>query len=134
MMVPSGFDAGFSARFGAPYTAPVSAGWPTVADVQNLLRVTAGDTGDDSLVQTNLDAAIGWVTARVDPMWTDPGSDRFLPAALFTVAQYEAARLYRRRDSVDGTIGWGDMGVVRVGPKDPDIETLIAPYLSIVFA
>ena len=46
----------------------------------------------------------------------------------------EAGRLYRRRDSVDGTIGWGDMGVVRVGPKDPDIETLIAPYLNVVFA
>jgi len=26
------------------------------------------------------------------------------------------------------------MGVVRVGPKDPDIETLIAPFLNIVFA
>jgi hypothetical protein len=46
----------------------------------------------------------------------------------------EGGRLYRRRDSVDGTIGWGDMGLVRVGPKDPDIETLIAAYLTIVFA
>ena len=27
-----------------------------------------------------------------------------------------------------------EMFLVRVGPKDPDIETLIAPYLSIVFA
>ena len=34
----------------------------------------------------------------------------------------------------DGTIGWGDMGVVRVGPKDPDIETMIAPFLNVVFA
>ena len=53
---------------------------------------------------------------------------------LFVVAMHEAARLYRRRDSVDGTVGWGDMGVVRIGPKDPDIETMIAPYLAVVFA
>lgn len=127
----SGFDPGYSSGFGAPYTAPVSAGWPTLDDVKSLLRLGT-DTTDDTLVTQNLDAAIGWVTERCDPIYTTAGSDRFLPAQLFTVAQYEAARLYRRRDSVDGTIGWGDMGVVRVGPKDPDIETMIAAYLVIV--
>jgi hypothetical protein len=105
--------------------------WPTVTDVQNLLRVQAGNTGDDNLVATDLAAAIAWTTNRVDPAVIPPANS-FLPDPLFTVAQYEAARLYRRRDSVDGTIGWGDMGVVRVGPKDPDIETLIAAYLAIV--
>jgi hypothetical protein len=132
--VTSSFDAGFSPGFGAPYVGPVAAGWPAVSDVQNLLRVEAGVTGDDALVGQELDAAIGWVTARCMPEYTTPGSDRFLPSQLFAVAMHEAARLYRRRDSVDGTIGWGDMGVVRVGPKDPDIETLIAPFLAVVFA
>jgi hypothetical protein len=114
----------------------MAADWPTTADVQNLLRVQAGDAGDDQLVATDLSAAIAWVTARCSggTGWVDPGNPLFLPDPLFTCAQYEAARLYRRRDSVDGTIGWGDMGVVRVGPKDPDIETLIAPYLAIVFS
>jgi hypothetical protein len=131
----SAFDPGFSGGFGAPYVAPLAAaGWPSITDVQNVLRVESGDTGDDSLVTQVLDAAIGWVQSRCDPQYTTPGGDRFLPSQLFTVAQYEAARLYRRRDSVDGTIGWGDLGVVRVGPKDPDIETLIAPFLAIVFA
>jgi hypothetical protein len=107
--------------------------WPQLADVKALLRVE--DTGDDALIQTNLAAAISWVTARCSggDGWVDPGNPNFLPDPLFTAAQYEAARLTRRRDSVDGTIGWGDMGVVRVGPKDPDIETLLAPYLAIVF-
>jgi hypothetical protein len=108
--------------------------WPTTVDVQNLLRVTAGDTGDDTLVGQDLAAAIAWVTNRADPIWTTPGNPGYLPDPLFTAAQYQAARLYRRRDSVDGTIGWGDMGIVRVGPKDPDIETLLAAYLRIVFA
>jgi hypothetical protein len=103
-----------------------------VADVQSLLRVEPGNPGDDALVGTDLAAAIAWVTNRVGSTWTDPDSVDFLPDPLFSAAQYEAARLYRRRDSVDGTIGWGDMGVIRVGPKDPDIETLMAAYLAIV--
>jgi hypothetical protein len=110
----------------------MAADWPGLADVKALLRVE--DTSDDALIQSNLAAAIGWVTSRCDPAWTDPDQPGFLPDPLFTVCQYEAARLTRRRDSVDGTIGWGDMGVVRVGPKDPDIETMIAPYLAIVFS
>jgi len=113
----------------------MAAAWPTATDVQNLLRVSANaDAGDLTLIDQDLAAAIQWVSNRVISTCV-PGSPDFVPPlsdALFTVAQYEAARLYRRRDSVDGTIGWGDMGVVRVGPKDPDIETLIAPYLAVV--
>ena len=113
----------------------MAAAWPVIDDVKNLLRI--GDsTDDDALVTQDLAAAIQWVSNRVMSTCV-PGSPDYngvLPDPLFTVAQYEAARLYRRRDSVDGTIGWGDLGVVRVGPKDPDIETMIAPYLAIVFS
>jgi hypothetical protein len=112
----------------------MAADWPTIVDVKNLLRI-AESTDDDALVTQDLAAAITWTKNRCATMWwdtTDPTYVGYLSDPLFTVAQYEAARLYRRRDSVDGTIGWGDMGVVRVGPKDPDIETLITPYLAIV--
>ena len=105
--------------------------WPTVADVQNLLRVEAGNPGDDTLVGQDLAAAKAWVSNRVGSQWVTPGPG-FLPDPLFTACQMEAARLFRRRDSVDGTIGWGDMGVIRVGPKDPEIETLMAGYLNII--
>jgi hypothetical protein len=107
--------------------------WPTITDVKNLLRLGT-DTSDDAVVTQNLAAAIAWVSSRTDPYWSSPTSPYFLPDPLFSACQYEAARLYRRRDSVDGTIGWGDLGVVRVGPKDPDIETLMAPYLRVVMA
>jgi hypothetical protein len=112
----------------------VAADWPTPGDVKAYLRLASGETPDDDLVADQLAAAIGWVTARCSSGagWVDPGSPNFLPDPLFTVAVMEAGRLYRRRDSVDGTVGWGDMGIVRVGPKDPDIETLIAPYLAVV--
>jgi|SRR5215471_9407704 len=110
----------------------MAAAWPTVSDVQNLLRVETGDPGDDQLVTQELAAAIAWTENRVDAAWTTPGNQGYLPDPLFAVAMHEAARLYRRRDSIDGTVGWGDQGVVRIGPKDPDIETMIAPYLTIV--
>jgi hypothetical protein len=110
----------------------VAAAWPSVDDVKALLRIA--DPQDDALVGTDLAAAVGWVSARCNLTWVTAGAAGFLPDPLYTVALHEAGRLYRRRDSVDGTIGWGDMGVVRVGPKDPDIETLMAPYLNIVFA
>ena len=128
----SAFDPGFSAGFGAPFAGPTSAGWPTVADVQNLLRVESGVPGDDQLVTQELGAAIGWVTSRCLAEYVTEGTDRFLPAELFVVSMHEAARLYRRRDSVDGTVGWGDMGVVRIGPKDPDIESLLGRFLAVV--
>ena len=105
--------------------------WPTLANVKQYLRI-GSDTTDDSVVSEQLAAAIAWVSERVDPIWTTAGNPGYLPDPLFSVAVMEAGRLYRRRDSVDGTIGWGDLGVVRVGPKDPDIETLIAPFLNVV--
>ena len=77
-------------------------------------------------------AAIDWVTQRADPAWTTPGLPGFLPAGLFQAALLDACRGYRRRDSVDGTVGWGDMGIVRVGPKDPEVDKYMAPYLAIV--
>jgi len=113
----------------------MAAAWPTVTDVQNLLRVETGDPGDDTLVAQELAAAIVWTQNRTATRWWcewDPDYQGVLADPLFTVAMHEAARLYRRRDSVDGTVGWGDQGVVRIGPKDPDIETMIAPYLAIV--
>jgi hypothetical protein len=44
-----------------------------------------------------------------------------------------AARLYRRRDTVDGTIGFGELGAVRVGRVDPDIESLYSLRAPLVF-
>lgn len=105
--------------------------WPSVQNVKDYLRLGT-DTTDDSVVAFQLAAAITWVTNRCVVSVVTPGNPQFLPDPLYSVALQEAGRLYRRRDSVDGTIGWGDMGLVRVGPKDPDIETMISAYLNIV--
>jgi hypothetical protein len=124
-----GFDGGFG--HGAPEPVEV-AGWPTVGDVENWLRTTGASTPEQTVTAQALAAAIDWVTQRADPQWTTPGLPGFLPAGLFQAALLDACRGYRRRDSVDGTVGWGDMGIVRVGPKDPEVDKYMAPYLAIV--
>jgi hypothetical protein len=125
----SGFDPGFG--HGAPEGVEVT-GWPTVGDVENWLRTTGASPAEQTVTAQALAAAIDWVTQRADPAWTTPGLPGFLPAGLFQAALLDACRGYRRRDSVDGTVGWGDMGIVRVGPKDPEVDKYMAPYLAIV--
>lgn len=46
----------------------------------------------------------------------------------------QAARLYRRRYSIGGFEGFGDLGIARVPGLDPDIEDLLTRYLSYDFA
>jgi hypothetical protein len=45
-----------------------------------------------------------------------------------------AMRQFKRYDSPLGVAGFGDLGVIRVGRIDPDIESLIMPYKKIRFA
>jgi hypothetical protein len=112
----------------------MATGWPTHDDVCVILRLQDPST-DDAVVESARLAAINYVIGRVDPaIWggvppleVSPLYDDIYEAALLL-----ASRLYRRRDSLDGTIGWGDMGVVRVGLKDPDVEALLAGHMAVV--
>ena len=45
-----------------------------------------------------------------------------------------AMRQFKRYDSPLGVAGFGDLGVVRVGRIDPDIEALIMPYKKVRMA
>ena len=130
-MTVTPFSSDYSGEFGLGGATTGHTGWPVLADVKNWLRLGTAVTADDAVVTDALNAAISWVTNRCEPRWLPPASS-LLPYDLFQVTVMEAGRTYRRRDSVDGTVGWGDMGVVRVGPKDPDIESKITPYLNVV--
>jgi hypothetical protein len=108
--------------------------WPTHDDVCAILRLQDPST-DDAVVESARLAAIDYVTNRVDPIYIERDETNavtFVSDSLYEAVLLLASRLYRRRDSVDGTIGWGDMGVVRVGLKDPDVEALLAPNLALV--
>jgi hypothetical protein len=108
--------------------------WPTHADVLGILRLQE-PTDDDAVVESARLAALNYVIGRVDPaIWGDVPPIQVTPLYddIYEAALLLAARLYRRRDSLDGTIGWGDMGVVRVGLKDPDVEALLAGHMAVV--
>jgi hypothetical protein len=101
------------------------AAWPSLDEVRAFLRVT--DPAEDPVIQTALDAALDYGERRTDHVFdpaTDGGDDPDVPGTVHHAALIHAARLYRRRDSTDGTIGFGDAGVVRIGRTDPDIEAL----------
>lgn len=71
-----------------------------------------------------LDAAIDYgerrTNYRYDPLADPP---RPVPSLAHYACTVHAAQLYRRRDSSDGTIGFGDGTVVRVTARDPQVES-----------
>ncbi len=120
------------------------AAWPTLKEVRSVLRLQPDPT-EDGIIQTALAAAIGHGVGRMGSTWVDngdgtctkaptyPGDTTTLPDQAHEACLLHAARLYRRRDSVDGTIGFGDMGAIRIGRVDADVEFLYASCAPVVF-
>lgn len=57
-----------------------------------------------------------------------------VPTAIKQATILLAMRQFKRYDSPLGVAGFGDIGVIRVGRIDPDIEALIMPFKKIRFA
>jgi len=55
-----------------------------------------------------------------------------IPNAIKQATILLAMRQFKRFDSPLGVAGYGDLGVVRVGRVDPDVESLIAPFRRMV--
>jgi hypothetical protein len=106
------------------------ASWPTLAEVRRLLRMQPNDD-DDLVIGSALAAAIDYGVQRTNNRWPPDATD--LPEVCHEAAMLDASRIYRRRDSVDGTIAWGDMGAVRVGRADPDVDRLYSTVGPVVF-
>ena len=81
--------------------------------------VGAVSTKDDDELQVALDAAISWIEERIYVASADkPEVD--------TATLLLASRLYKRRQSPEGTAGFGGDGVVvRVLANDPDVKALL---------
>jgi hypothetical protein len=122
------------------------AAWPTLKEVRTLLRLQP-DPNEDGVLGTALAAAIDFGIRRMGSQLVDngdgtygpdkepiyPGDTTVLPDGAHEACALHAARLYRRRDSLDGTLGFGDMGVVRVGRFDTDVDSLYAATGPVVF-
>jgi hypothetical protein len=110
--------------------------WPELTDLASWLRLPTGSP-DEPVAQACLNASITWCDSKtgyqwphaaLESTWTTP-----LPEPVFQACVMLASRLYRRRDSVDGTLGFGDLGVIRIGRFDSDIEAQLAPWAPLVF-
>lgn len=121
------------------------AAWPTLKEVRTELRLQP-DPVEDAVIQTALAAAIDYGVRRMgsDPVYDPdtgtitrvpryPDDTTDLPDGPHQACVIHASRLYKRRDSIDGTLGLGDAGIVRVGRFDADIETLYNLYAPMVF-
>jgi hypothetical protein len=53
-----------------------------------------------------------------------------VPTAITQACVIQAARLFKRNDSPMAVMGMGDMGIIRVGRIDPDLERLIGHYIK----
>ena len=81
--------------------------------------------GDYSFPQSGQEA-----TVKVEGTWGFSS----VPVAIKQATVLLSARIFKRNDSPGGVMGFGDLGIVRVGRMDPDIEKLIQPYRKIRFA
>jgi hypothetical protein len=107
--------------------------WPTLTEVRTFLRLQPNPS-DDGVIQTSLNAAIDYGNRRLNYQFPIPPYDNgLLPDTAHMACLEHAARLYKRRDTVDGTIAWGDMGALRVPRVDPDIEALYSACGPLVF-
>jgi hypothetical protein len=121
------------------------AAWPTLKEVRAMLRLQPDPT-EDGIIQTALSAAVEVGVARMgsdlvlnadgityDRVYRYPADSTTVPDRAHEACLLHAARLYRRRDSIDGTIGFGDLGVVRVGRVDADVDALYGSAAPLVF-
>jgi hypothetical protein len=57
-----------------------------------------------------------------------------VPTAIKQATILASLRAYKRFESPTGVLGFSDIGVVRIGRLDPDVERLVSPYRKIRFA
>lgn len=80
------------------------------------------------------DAAESFIASRCRwPLVASDGSVLDAPDALKQAVKLLVGRYLARRNSPDGIVGMDDLGAVRVGATDRDVEALIAPWKPVVF-
>jgi hypothetical protein len=103
--------------------------WPDVLDYRTFARVP--DTVDDVAIADALAAVQDAIRARCPILF---GATPSVPDAVYQAALLWTARVLSRRNSPDGIVGVGEMGVANVGRWDPDVQRLLAPYTDPVLA
>lgn len=90
----------------------------TIEQVKAHLGLTPSDVLDEASLQSATDAANDMLSVLRPDLFD---LAEWPPRAVHAVTLY-AARLYRRRGSVEGLAGYPDMGGVPIVRIDPDIQ------------
>lgn len=90
----------------------------TIELVKAHLGLAPTDVADDQSLEQSVSAS----NAMVAALRRDLASEVDWPAQVVHAATLWAARLYRRRGSVEGLAGYSDMGGVPIIRVDPDIQ------------
>lgn len=109
--------------------------WPKLPEVRTWLRLSP-DPVEDTVIDGARLAAIAWGNRRTNHLYDpyDPDNvDPEIPDDIHQACLMHAGRLYRRRDTVDGTISFGDAGAMRIGRVDPDIVALYDGAAPMIF-
>lgn len=88
-----------------------------------------GDPTTDVSFQAAWKAAEGYVSKRC--RWTtvdDQGQPLPAPDELVEAVILLTSRFLQRKNSPNGLVGFGDLGVVALPSQDVDVKALIAPY------
>ena len=112
------------------------ASWPDLKAVRSFLRQDP-DAAQDALIDAARTAAIDYGQQRLgrDLLTGElryPTDTTTLPDACYQACLIHASRLYRRRDSLDGTVWFGD-GAGRIASRDPDVREMYDVYAPVVF-
>lgn len=104
--------------------------------ITTLTSVASWCNLDQSAVESAYRAAEAYVGVRVTWAPIDDAAG-FVPPApndLVQAVQLITARYLARKNSPDGFVGMGDLGLARVGATDRDVDRLIAPWRKQVLA
>jgi hypothetical protein len=102
---------------------------PTVDDLARWLTIETPSMDLVDVLGQTLEVSIAWTYDRCVPL--DPAR---LPPQVSQAMLMTAARLFRRRNSVSGFEGFGELGFAPVRGMDADVERLLTRWLDWEFA
>lgn len=106
---------------------PTGLNWPDLQAYKSWARIY--DTSDDVSIQEAIDAVKIAVVARCPGLQTiDCPNDARIAVLLWV------NRLLSRRNSPDGVVGVGDLGIATVARADRDILQMLSPWWTPVLA
>jgi hypothetical protein len=72
---------------------------------------------------SHIEGAFSWGYTSVDAIWGWPS----VPANVTQACLMKAARIYKRRESVQGTLGFDEFAL-RISREDSDVMDILGPY------